>query len=227
MFSLGKVDPLLQFQSSNFSGASEGIMKVNLTIGIPDWLDRICAWPVMAYREFKYGYEFRRIYLGEGEWTIVEPTDYYRFGNMKWSIEGKNNRFYAVCNVKIEPEQTKTIRLHREIMKPPRHLLVDHRNGDTLDNRRANLRWATHAQNMHNRRKIKRKTISQFIGVHFDKRSRRWSARIRYQGKYLWLGTFDTEIEAARAYDEAAKKYHGEFARLNFPREDYKDEKVF
>jgi hypothetical protein len=172
---------------------------------------------MMVYRRWKYGYEFRRIYLGEGEWTILDQKDYYRFGNLKWGIEGKRDKFYAVCNIKIEPGRTKEIRLHREIMKPPAGVLVDHRNGNSLDNRRANLRLATHTQNMHNRQKIKTKTSSQYIGASLDKRSGRWASKIRCHGKKIHLGCFGSDIEAAKAYDAAAKKYHGEFARLNFP----------
>ena len=102
-------------------------------------------------------------------------------------------------------------------MRAPRGLLVDHRNGDGLDNRRDNLRLATHSENMMNRPKIKSPTTSRFVGVYFDKARRLWVARIHLNGKCIWLGRFATEIEAAKAYDEAAKKYHGEFARLNFP----------
>ncbi len=197
------------------------IMKANLTIGIPVWLDKICAWPTMWYRRRKYGYDFRRMYLGEGEWTIVEPEDYYRMNNFKWQISGNGRVFYAVRNVKAGPGRTRMVNLHREIMKAPKGLQVDHKNWDTLDNRRANLRLATRAENIHNRRKRSTKTISRYTGVHLDKETGRWVARIQYQGKRIWLGSFESEIEAARAYDRAALKYHGEFARLNFPREDY------
>jgi hypothetical protein len=107
--------------------------------------------------------------------------------------------------------------MHREIMNPPEHLLVDHRNNDTLDNRRANLRLATHSENSYNRPKTKAKTTSQYIGIYLEKRTGRWTVKIRANGKRLWLGRFELEIEAAKAYDAAAKKYHGEFARLNFP----------
>jgi hypothetical protein len=163
-----------------------------------------------------YGYSFRRIYLGEGEWTIVDPADYYQFGNFKWYIGGHGTKFYAVRSVKIGPEQIKTVRLHREIISASEGLLVDHINGNSLDNRRANLRLATHAQNMHNRRKRKN-TTSRFIGVYFDKERGKWVAQIKYQGERILLGRFDSEIDGARAYDEAAKKCRGEYARLNFP----------
>ena len=102
-------------------------------------------------------------------------------------------------------------------MNAPKGLLVDHENGDTLDNRRANLRLATHYQNTCNRRKIKSKTSSRFIGLYFEKRSSRWVTAIKNHGKKIYLGRFKSEIDAAHAYDEAAKKYHGEFAHLNFP----------
>jgi hypothetical protein len=102
-------------------------------------------------------------------------------------------------------------------MDAPADRLVDHRNNDGLDNRRDNLRLATRSQNMYNKLKTKSKTSSRFIGVSFDKSRRKWEARIYYQGRKIWLGRFDSEIDAALAYDEAARKYHGEFARLNFP----------
>ncbi|MGA2173232.1 MAG: AP2 domain-containing protein [Sedimentisphaerales bacterium] len=191
-------------------------MKVNLTIGIPDWLDRICVWPVMWYRRRKYGYDYRRIYLGEGEWTIVEQEDYYRLGNLKWCISGNGSKFYVARNVKAGPGKTRVVLLHREIMNAPRGIVVDHQNRNTLDNRKANLRLVTQSQNQYYKVKTKSKTTSRFIGVYFEKRTGRWAAKIKYRGNGKWLGRFDNEIAAAKAYDEAAKKYHGEFARLNF-----------
>jgi hypothetical protein len=103
-------------------------------------------------------------------------------------------------------------------MNEPAGLLVDHRNGIGLDNRRANLRLATNSQNGCNKPK-KKNTSSQFIGVSFHKKAGKWACFIRNKGRRTWLGSFESEIDAARAYDEAAKKYHGEFARLNFPGE--------
>jgi len=198
-------------------------MKVNLTIGIPEWLDRICAWPVMVYRKQKYGYSFRRIYLGENKFTIVDPQDFYRFNYFNWCIKGDKDRMYAVRFLNKTGKEMVIVSLHREIMNAPKGLLVDHRFGNTLDNRRANLRLATHAQNTYNNRKRKN-TSSQYLGVSFEKRTQRWAAQIQYRGKTYWLGRFKSEIEAARAHDRAAIKYFGEFARLNFPRENYINE---
>ena len=194
-------------------------MKVNLTIGIPSWLDKIFTWPMMWYRRRKYGYDFRRIYLGEGEWTILDQQDYYRYCDFKWGVSVNETKIYAVCNIKNGPGQIRVARLHREIMEAPAGLFVDHRNGDSLDNRRDNLRLATPFDNQHNRQKTKSKTSSRFIGVSYDKSHRKWLAKIGYRGKRIFLGRFNTEEAAARAYDAAARKYHGEFARLNFPEE--------
>jgi hypothetical protein len=192
-------------------------MKVNLTIGIPSWLDRIFAWPVMVYRQWKFGYTFRRIYLGEGDFTIVDQEDYGQIGKFKWSVVGTGRNLYAIRNVKVGPKLTKIRRLHREIMDAPKGLLIDHRNGDGLDNRRDNLRLATHSQNQCNKRKTGSKTSSRFRGVYFDKRRVQWQGYIRYNGKRMYLGCFKSEIEAGKAYDRAAREYHKEFARLNFP----------
>lgn len=193
-------------------------MKANLTIGIPVWLDRVCTWPLMFYRRRKYGYDFRRIYLGDDEWTLVEPADYYRLGHLKWHLKGSNRKkFYAVRDVKTGPGRTKMLSLHREIMNEPKGV-VDHKNGKSLDNRRANLRAATSAQNAQNRPK-KQNTSSQFIGVCFHKRMRKWTVNISFKGRKRWLGTFDSEIDAAKAYDRAALKYYGEFAKVNFAAE--------
>ncbi len=191
-------------------------MKVNLTIGIPAWLDRICAWPAVWFRKRRYGYSFRKIYLGQGKFTIVEPPDYYRFGSFRWYLRGNGTQFYALTNCIVGPMRTTVLALHRIIMNAPAGLLVDHQNGNGLDNRRANLRLATHSQNLCNSRINKSNCSSQFRGVSLFRRRGVWSARIKIRGKSIFLGYFDNEIDAAKAYDRAAIKYHGEFARLNF-----------
>jgi hypothetical protein len=193
-------------------------MSAKLTIPIPVWLDFIFTCPLLTYRRLRYGYSYRRISLGEGEWAVVDQKDYYRLGNSNWYLVGKKGRLYAAHNVKADGSLMVQVRLHREIMQPTNGLLVDHRNGNGLDNRRANLRLATHTQNMHNCRKRKNAT-SQFIGVCLDKKRKLWESTITSNGKKIYLGRFKTEIDAARAYDEAALKYHKDFARLNFPQE--------
>ncbi len=107
--------------------------------------------------------------------------------------------------------------MHREIIHPPGHLVVDHINHNGLDNRKANIRPATRSQNNFNRLIVKREdSSSKYKGVSWRKRKMRWHARIHVNGEYKFLGYFKDEIHAAKAYDEAAKKYHGEFAVLNF-----------
>jgi hypothetical protein len=105
--------------------------------------------------------------------------------------------------------------MHREVLKAPKGALVDHINHNGLDNRRANLRFVTAGQNCWNARK-KRGCSSKYKGVYFQKRSRRWLANIIYRGERIFLGCFDDEQSAARAYDEKAKQLFGQYATLNF-----------
>jgi len=168
----------------------------------------------MVYRKHKYGYSFRRIPLGEGKFTIVDEQDFYRFNNFNWCPQENGPDIYAV---RFVGNPKRIVSLHREIMGQPKGLVVDHRNNNGIDNRRENLRTGTQSQNLCNKAKTKLKTSSRFIGVHFDKKRTLWAATIRHNGRSVWLGRFENEIDAAKAYDKAAKKYHGEFARLNFP----------
>lgn len=199
-------------------------MSAKLTISIPEWLDRICASPVMLYRKHKYGYPYRRISLGQGIWTLLDQEDYYKCCKFSWSLGGFKKNFYAVTGIKNKAGEFELVRMHRLLMNYPKGRVVDHQNSNGLDNRMDNLRIATKGQNVCNKIKTRRKTSSKYIGVSWDKRSRLWSAYIGHLYKKIFLGYFKNEIDAARAYDRAAIKYHGEFARLNFPREDYANE---
>ncbi len=194
--------------------------KFSLTVNIPTWLDRICAWPAVRYRKWKYGYTYRRIALTEGKFTLVDEADYYRLNNYGWCAKTCFGKTYAIRFADVPKRGSVMIAMHRKIMNAPKGLLVDHRNRNPLDNRRENLRLATYSQNGCNCNSgvDKTKTTSRYLGVHFRKKSGRWAATMRVKGKKVWLGSFEDETAAAKAYDSGARKYHGEFARLNFPR---------
>jgi formylmethanofuran dehydrogenase subunit B len=93
-----------------------------------------------------------------------------------------------------------------------RSSIIDHASGDGLDCRRANIRFASHAENMRNRRHGVNNT-SGYKGVHWHDKSSKWRAQIRVNGKNIHLGVYSSPEAAAQAYRLAAAKYHGDFAR--------------
>jgi hypothetical protein len=106
--------------------------------------------------------------------------------------------------------------MHRQLIAPPAGYVIDHVNGCGLDNRRANLRLATAAQNAWNAGK--RSGRSGYKGVWLAKNKGLWRASIVCCGQRKHLGYFRDKCAAAKAYDRAAQEYHGEFAMLNFPK---------
>jgi hypothetical protein len=160
---------------------------------------------------------FREVPLTKGYVALVDADDYERvlsLGRGRWTADVRpHGAVYARKNVRDETGKIRKLYLHTFVTGWP---LVDHVNGNPLDNRRANLRQASKQQNGQNKRRYS-SNKSGYTGVSWNKRNRRWIAAIAPAGRQIHLGCFDSREEAARAYDVAAREYFGEFARLNFP----------
>ena len=152
--------------------------------------------------------------LNHGYFAKVDDEDHDWAMQYKWHIYRRktHDTIYAKRSVSIKGK-TKSIRMHIEIMNDGNMPQVDHINHDGLDNQKANLRPCTQLQNQGNRKK-QRNSPHKYIGV--KPQGKKFAARIWNQNKTLHLGTFETEIKAAEAYDKAALKFRGDFAHLNF-----------
>lgn len=150
----------------------------------------------------------KEVQLTKGKVALVDDEDYEMLIGLgvRWCI----NDGYAFNSVYG--------RMHRLLLSAPKNTMVDHINGDKLDNRKENLRFATNSQNQANR-KVSR-GVSNFKGVTWQKRTYDasrgyWKAQIVVNGELIYLGKYETDLDAARAYNEAAVKFFGEFAHLN------------
>lgn len=143
--------------------------------------------------------------------TLIDAADLpmlLEFGH-RWSLRREKKRRKSYAKTK-----SGSLLLHRLLV--PDAPQVDHINGNGLDNRRANLRACTNAENQRNRGRSANNK-SGYKGVRWHAASRRWRAQIVSDGQQRTLGHFYSPEAAARAYDRAARQLHGEFARLNFP----------
>jgi len=159
----------------------------------------------------------KKIPLTQGKFAIVDNEDHEWLSQWGWYYSRTGKTGYAKRNVWLKGKRTQLF-MHRLILDPAKDILTDHVNGNSLDNRRENLRECSRKENARNSHRYKRNT-SGYMGASFHKGCRKWRAHIVVDGKQLHQGYFDDLEQAAHAYDAAALELHGEFATLNFPQE--------
>lgn len=156
----------------------------------------------------------KKIPLSQGKFALVDDDDYDFIMQWKWCFNtGYAVRSQHICMVG-KKDKSKMILMHRVVNKTPKGMETDHIDLDRLNNQKKNLRNATRRQNTRNIKKFINGT-SKFKGVCWKKREKKWQVRIRTGKKRVHLGLFTSESDAARAYNVAALKFHGEFAHLN------------
>lgn len=156
----------------------------------------------------------REIPLTKGFVAIVDDEDYEDLSRFNWCV-----RSVYACRKKLLTEGgngKQFVSMHHLILPPSPGMVVDHINGNPFDNRRSNLRLCTQSQNAVNQGTYGK---SGFKGVYKDTKATGWNAIMRVNGKIKHLGYFAEADDAARCFDEHARTHHGQFARLNFPRE--------
>jgi len=165
----------------------------------------------------------KTISLTQDKVAIVDDEDYEMVSHFRWGLHKDNRNIYARCRMNMGKLGGKYRRcsmfLHQLVMRPPIDMQVDHKDHDGLNCTKNNMRLCTHQQNNQNCHPYR--NLSHFKGVFEIREKRCWRVIIGLNGKNIHLGYFDSEIEAARAYDRAALKYFGEFACTNFPKEEY------
>lgn len=156
----------------------------------------------------------KEIKLTQDKVALVDDEDFEYLNQWKWHTLKQRNRLYAIRSKGTKPFQ-KTISMHQQIMEFPKGMHIDHIDGNGLNNQSKNLRICTNSQNLANRNKNITNT-SGYKGVSLYKATGKWKASISVSGKLFYLGCYNTPEEAAKAYDEAARKYQKEFAVFNF-----------
>ena len=150
-----------------------------------------------------------KIPLGHSNlFVLVDKEDYEKLSKFHWSLSNS----YARRPKYIGNSKNTSIMMHREIMKAPKGIEIDHINHDKLDNRKANLRLVTKQQNAFNR--LPRPNASGYKGVYLDHRGM-WRVVMFINGKTRYFGAFKDPMVAAKRYNEIAKQYHGEYAYEN------------
>jgi len=156
--------------------------------------------------------------MAQPQYAKVDPADYKRLRKYEWFTKKGGKSFYSRRHAASgEKGKRQLTYMHQDVIEVPAGMVIDHINHDGMDNRSANVRAATYSQNMYHRRKCSGAKHSKYKGIQWDKTHRKWRASITFEKKVMHLGYFQNEIDAARAYDRAARQYHGEFASLNFP----------
>jgi hypothetical protein len=155
----------------------------------------------------------KEIQLTQGKVALVDDEDYERCMQYKWcAVYSHRDTYYAKRALPL----TRVMQpLASFIMCVSKGVIIDHIDNDGLNAQKHNLRVATQTENKRNARK-RANTSSQYKGVSWSKRNKKWRAYVRYKHTQIYLGYFVNEIDAALAYDDAARKYYGEFARTNF-----------
>lgn len=153
-----------------------------------------------------------RIRCSSGKYALIDPEDYEYLSKFNWNDYTGYPRTFR----RRKSENNKLIgtSMHALILKAPKGLAIDHINGNTLDNRKKNLRIVTSQQNGCNR-KLGSNNTTGYKGVTYHKRDRLYQSSIKIKGKRQYLGWFKTAEEAANAYNKASKILHGEFGRIN------------
>lgn len=152
----------------------------------------------------------------DGYVVQVDEEDAHLFVGRAWRAVKCNEKIYIKWSTSKSGKRVNVF-LHRLIMNAPPRVLVDHRDGDSLNCRRLNLRLGDYVLNARNAAKIRnRRTTSRFKGVNWHTKNKRWLCRIRYGGKQHVVGAFFSEVEAAYAYDLASLQFHGDEGRTNF-----------
>lgn len=151
--------------------------------------------------------------LSDGTITLIDAEDLARVSAYTWCLS--KTKCGQIRAFRHKSKDNPYWLLHRFILSAPDGVVIDHKDGDTLNNTKSNLRICTQAENSRNRRRSKR-NVSGYKGVIYEARINRWRAQIAYDGRAVVIGRYKTAERAARAYDRIARLCHGDFARTNF-----------